>query len=73
MELFLMLSATLALIVPIVIGRVHCIRITPRLLQLYKCIAPSASLGEGSFEAGFFSWAQGASWQLSRHAHWMRP
>ena len=72
MEMFFMLSAMLALIVPIVIGRVRCIRVTPRLLQLYKCIVPSASLGKSFLQAGF-SWAHEASWQLSRHAHWTDP
>lgn len=46
MELFFMLTAMLALIGPIVAGRVRCILITPRL--------PSAAQEQRSLEAGAF-------------------
>jgi hypothetical protein len=44
MELFFMLTATLALIVPIAIGRIRCVRISPRLLHLFKCVLPPVAL-----------------------------
>lgn len=46
MELFFMMTAMLALLGPIAVGRVRCIRITPRLLDLVNCILPTASHSE---------------------------
>ena len=61
MELFFMLSAMLALIVPIAIGRVRCIRMTPRLLHLFKSIASSAFPRERFLKPGMFGRAHQAS------------
>lgn len=43
MELFFMMTAMLALLGPIAVGRVRCIRIAPRLLDLVKCILQTAT------------------------------
>lgn len=43
MELFFMMTAMLALLGPIALGRVRCIRIAPRLLDLVNRILPTAS------------------------------
>jgi hypothetical protein len=46
MELFFMMTAMLALLGPIAVGRVRCIRISPRLLDLVKSIRLTAPEGE---------------------------
>jgi hypothetical protein len=43
MELFFMMTAMLALLGPIALGRVRCIRIAPRLLDLVNRLLPTAS------------------------------
>jgi hypothetical protein len=48
MELFFMMTAMLALLGPIAVGRVRCIRISPRLLALVKSIHPTVPHGEGA-------------------------
>lgn len=53
MELFFMMTAMLALIVPIAVGRARCIVITPRLLYLFKSILSTISeTGSVTLEAG---------------------
>lgn len=43
MELFFMMTAMLALLGPIAAGRVRCMRIAPRLLDLVNCILATVS------------------------------
>ena len=43
MELFFMMTAMLALLGPIAVGRVRCIRIAPRLLDLVADLLPTVS------------------------------
>jgi hypothetical protein len=53
MELFFMMTAMLALLGPIAVGRVRCIRIAPRMLQLAaKIIASVSRVNRASFDAG---------------------
>ena len=47
MELFFMMTAMLTLIVPIAVGRVRCVLITPRLRNLFRCMRPIMSVGDG--------------------------
>lgn len=54
MELFFMLTAMLALIGPIVAGRVRCILMTPR--HLFKRMLSSMPLDQRSPEAGALAW-----------------
>ena len=57
MQLFFMMSAILALLVPIAVGRVRRILITPRLLDLFKRILPTMSATErDALEAGTTWW-----------------
>ena len=43
MEYFCMMTAMLALLGPIAVGRVRCIRITPRLFALLSYVLPTAA------------------------------
>lgn len=53
MELFFMMTAMLALLGPIAVGRVRCIRFAPRLLALAANIMPTVSrTSHGTHDAG---------------------
>ena len=43
MEYFCMMTAMLALLGPIAVGRVRCIRVTPRLFTLLSYVLPTAA------------------------------
>ena len=56
MELFFMMTAMLALLGPIALGRMRCIRIAPRLLVLVADILPTISrTNHATLSAGVFA------------------
>jgi hypothetical protein len=57
MELFFMMTAMLALLGPIAVGRVRCIRITPRLLERVACIGPTVSRTKRAALGGCNTWS----------------
>lgn len=56
MELFFMLTATLALLGPIVAGRLRFILLTQRARKLFNRILPPPSQDQHSLHAGAFAW-----------------